>query len=139
MDPGQRQLDIVLPVECDTKIAIVLDEQLAVWQKANVTAFLISGIAGTDSALVGEPYVDGSGNRYLPMFRQPIMIYAADGPAAAASIARPRRAHHCRLPSSAAGVHGGDAVRRLSTHFGPEPGRMSRRWWRRHLWHFRER
>ena len=63
----------------DTKIAIVLDEQLAVWQKANVTAFLISGIAGTDSALVGEPYIDGSGNRYLPMCRQPIMVYAADG------------------------------------------------------------
>ncbi len=64
----------------DTKIAIVLDEQLAAWQKANVTAFLISGIAGTDPALVGEPYVDGSGNRYLPMCRQPIMVYAADRP-----------------------------------------------------------
>src|SRR4249920_3075248 len=62
----------------DTKIAIVLDEQLAVWQKANVTAFLISGIAATDPALVGEPYVDGSGNRYLPMCRQPMMVYAAD-------------------------------------------------------------
>ncbi len=63
----------------DTKIAIVLDEGLAVWQKANVTAFLISGLAGTDPELVGEPYVDGSGNRYLPMCRQPIMVYAADG------------------------------------------------------------
>ena len=63
----------------DTKIAIVLDEGLAVWQKANVTAFLLSGIAGTDPDLVGEPYIDGSGNRYLPMCRQPIMVYAADG------------------------------------------------------------
>ena len=62
----------------DTKIAIILDQQLAVWQKANVTAFLMSGIAATDPALVGEPYVDGSGNRYLPMCRQPIMVYAAD-------------------------------------------------------------
>jgi hypothetical protein len=67
-------------VEFDTKIAVVLDEALAVWQKANVTAFLISGIAGTDPDLVGEPYVDGSGNQYLPMCRQPIMVYAADGP-----------------------------------------------------------
>jgi len=67
------------PVQFDTKIAIVLDEQLAGWQKANVTAFLISGIAATDPTLVGEPYVDGSGNRYLPMCRQPIMVYAADG------------------------------------------------------------
>jgi hypothetical protein len=67
-------------VEFDTKIAVVLDEALAVWQKANVTAFLISGIAGTDPELVGEPYVDGSGSRYLPMCRQPIMVYAADRP-----------------------------------------------------------
>ena len=57
---------------------VVLDDELAVWQKANVTAFLISGIAGTDPTLVGEPYVDASGNRYLPMCRQPIMVYAAD-------------------------------------------------------------
>jgi hypothetical protein len=66
-------------MDFDTRIAIVLDGQLAVWQKANVTAFLISGIAGTDPALVGEPYVDGTGNHYLPMCRQPIMVYAADG------------------------------------------------------------
>src|SRR5712691_2827838 len=65
-------------MQFDTKIAIVLDEQLAGWQKANVTAFLISGIAATDPALVGESYIDGSGNRYLPMCRQPIMVYAAD-------------------------------------------------------------
>jgi len=64
-------------MQFDTKIAIVLDEQLAGWQKA-VTAFLISGISATDPALVGESYIDGSGNRYLPMCRQPIMIYAAD-------------------------------------------------------------
>jgi hypothetical protein len=57
---------------------VVLDDELAVWQKANVTAFLISGIAGTDPTLVGQPYVDASGNRYLPMCRQPIMVYAAD-------------------------------------------------------------
>lgn len=72
--------DSELAVHFDTKIAIILDQQLAVWQKANVTAFLISGIAATDPALVGEPYIDGTGNRYLPMCRQPIVIYAADRP-----------------------------------------------------------
>ena len=36
-------------------------------------------IAGSTPQLVGEAYVDGSGNRYLPMLRQPILIYAADG------------------------------------------------------------
>src|SRR4051794_36018397 len=65
-------------MQFDTKVAVVLREDLAVWQKANVTAFLISGIAGTDPSLVGEPYVDGSGNHYLPMLRQPVLVYAAD-------------------------------------------------------------
>jgi hypothetical protein len=62
----------------DTKVAVVLLEDLPVWQKANAAAFLVSGIAGTTPDLVGEDYVDASGNRYLPMLRQPILIYAAD-------------------------------------------------------------
>ncbi len=64
-----------------TKLAVVLRDDLAVWQKANVTAFLVSGIAGTAPETVGEPYVDGSGNRYLPMFRQPVLVFAADAAA----------------------------------------------------------
>src|SRR5262249_49664226 len=62
----------------DTKIAVVLRDDLAVWQKTNVTAFLVSGIAGTASGVVGEPYRDGSGNEYLPMFVQPVLVYEAD-------------------------------------------------------------
>jgi len=69
-------------MQFDTKIVVVLRDELAVWQKANVTAFLVSGIAGTDPATVGEPYVDGSGNRYLPMLRQPVLVYAAPDAAA---------------------------------------------------------
>lgn len=65
-------------VRFETKFAIVLDESLAVWQKANVTAFLVSGLAATDPSLVGEPYADASGNRYAPMCREPILVYAAD-------------------------------------------------------------
>lgn len=65
----------------DTKIAVVLRDDLAVWQKTNVTAFLVSGIAGTVSGVVGEPYRDASGNQYLPMFVQPVLVYEADGPA----------------------------------------------------------
>ncbi|MGZ4357460.1 MAG: DUF2000 family protein [Gaiellaceae bacterium] len=64
----------------DTKVAVVLIEDLPVWQKANAAAFLVSGIAGSTPPLVGEAYVDGSGNSYLPMLRQPILIYAADSP-----------------------------------------------------------
>ncbi|MBN9390528.1 MAG: DUF2000 family protein [Chloroflexi bacterium] len=62
----------------DTKIAVVLREDLATWQKLNVTAFTISGIAGTVEGIVGENYEDASGNVYLPMIIQPIMIFAAD-------------------------------------------------------------
>jgi hypothetical protein len=65
-------------MEFDTKIAIVLRDDLAVWQKANATAFLISGIAGSDPQTVGEPYIDGSGNSYLPMFRQPVLVFVGD-------------------------------------------------------------
>ena len=61
----------------DTKIAVVLREDLAVWQKLNVTAFLVSGIAGTVEGIIGEPYEDGSGNRYLPMIIQPMMVFSA--------------------------------------------------------------
>ena len=62
----------------DTKVAVALLEDLPVWQKVNAAAFLVSGIAGSTPQLVGDAYVDGSGNRYLPMLRQPILIYAAD-------------------------------------------------------------
>lgn len=48
------------------------------WQKLNVTAFTMSGIGGRQDVL-GEPYVDGDGNTYLPMSKQPILIYAANG------------------------------------------------------------
>ena len=68
-------------MQFDTKIAVVLRDDLAVWQKTNVTAFLVSGIAGTDPATVGEPYEDASGNRYLPMFRQPVLVFGADAAA----------------------------------------------------------
>jgi hypothetical protein len=54
---------------------------LRVWQKTNVTAFLVSGIAGTVPGVVGEPYRDASGNEYLPMLVQPVLVYEADGTA----------------------------------------------------------
>jgi hypothetical protein len=65
-------------MQFDTKIAVVLLEDLAVWQKTNVTAFLVSGIAGTVPGVVGEPYRDASANEYLPMFVQPVLVYEAD-------------------------------------------------------------
>ena len=68
-------------MEFDTKLAVVLRDDLAVWQKTNVTAFLVSGIAASEPGVVGEPYRDSSGNEYLPMFVQPVLVYEADAPA----------------------------------------------------------
>jgi hypothetical protein len=68
-------------VQFETKIAVVLRDDLAVWQKTNVTAFLVSGIAGTVPGAVGEPYRDASGTEYLPMFVQPVLVYEADADA----------------------------------------------------------
>ncbi len=61
----------------DTKIAVVVREDLQTWQKLNVTAFTVSGIAGTQEVM-GEEYVDGSGVSYLPMIKQPVMVFSAD-------------------------------------------------------------
>ena len=68
-------------MQFDTKIAVVLRDDLAVWQRMNVTAFLVSGIAGTVPGVVGEPYRDASGSEYLPMFVQPVLVYEAEGQA----------------------------------------------------------
>ena len=60
----------------DTKIAVVVRADLPVWQKLNVTAFAVSGIAATARQTVGEPYVDASDVRYLPMFGQPVLVFS---------------------------------------------------------------
>ena len=65
-------------MQLDTKLAVVLRDDLAVWQKTNVTAFLVSGVAATVDGVVGEPYRDASGNEYLPMLVQPVLVYEAD-------------------------------------------------------------
>jgi hypothetical protein len=62
----------------ETKIAIGVRADLAVWQQLNVTAFLASGIAAAFGDTIGKPYEDGSGNRYLELFRQPVLVYAGD-------------------------------------------------------------
>lgn len=62
----------------DTKIAIVLRDDLASWQALNVTAFLTSGIVAETPTLIGDPYRDRAGNIYNPMSIQPVIVLAAD-------------------------------------------------------------
>jgi hypothetical protein len=76
-----EEVHAVNSMHFDTKIAVVLRDDLAVWQRLNVAAFLVSGIAGTVPGVVGEPYRDASENQYLPMFVQPVLVYEADGQA----------------------------------------------------------
>lgn len=62
----------------DTKIAIVVRDDLATWQKLNVTAFLTSGIIAQSPAVIGETYRDAVGNVYNPLSIQPIVVLSAD-------------------------------------------------------------
>ena len=63
------------PVRFDTKIAVLLREDLEPWQRLNVTAFLVSGLGGQVPEVIGEPYEDADGVPYLPMFRQPVLVF----------------------------------------------------------------
>jgi hypothetical protein len=64
------------PVRFDTKISVLLRDDLQPWQQLNVCAFLVSGITAANPGLIGEPYVDADGTRYLPMFVQPVLVLA---------------------------------------------------------------
>jgi hypothetical protein len=59
----------------DTKIVIAVRDDIATWQKLNVTAFLAGGLAGAEPKLAGEPYRDASGTGYGPLIRQPIVVF----------------------------------------------------------------
>ncbi|EEF5707875.1 DUF2000 family protein [Salmonella enterica] len=62
----------------DTKIVFIVRDDLPVWQKLNVVAFLATGIAASAPEIIGEPYVDGAGYDYGNMSGQPMLIFSAD-------------------------------------------------------------
>lgn len=62
----------------DTKIAVLLRDDLATWQRLNATAFLVSGVAHAWPQLVGEPYGDADGTAYLAMLGQPVLVFEGD-------------------------------------------------------------
>jgi hypothetical protein len=65
----------------DTKIAVVIRDDLAVWQKLNVVGFLTSGIVGAHEGLIGAAYEDAAGNTYLPLMIQPLIVLSASAAA----------------------------------------------------------
>ena len=61
----------------DTKIVVMLRDDLKPWQELNVTAFLMTGIAAQYPALIGEAYRDRVGHVYNPMSIQPVVVLSA--------------------------------------------------------------
>ncbi|WP_435863387.1 DUF2000 family protein [Streptomyces prunicolor] len=76
------------PIRFDTKIAVLLRTDLEPWQRLNVTSFLVSGLGSQVPEVIGEPYEDADGVRYLPMFRQPVLVFEATKEVLAAAHAR---------------------------------------------------
>ncbi|MFE5093770.1 DUF2000 family protein [Streptomyces sp. NPDC056638] len=62
-------------VRFDTKIAVLLRDDLEPWQRLNVTAFVVSGLGTASPEVIGEPYTDADDTAYLPMFRQPVLVF----------------------------------------------------------------
>jgi hypothetical protein len=63
------------PVRFDTKIAVLLRDDLLTWQRLNITAFLVSGIGTAVPETIGQPYADADDVAYLSMFRQPVLVF----------------------------------------------------------------
>ena len=81
-------MNVTIDGRFDTKIVVLLREDLEPWQALNVTAFLISGIAAADKDLIGDPYEDSDGTEYLAMIRQPVVVFAGDSERLAATHAK---------------------------------------------------
>ena len=61
----------------DTKVAILVHDGLAMWQKLNVTAFLATGMAGALPDAMGAPYEDAAGRLHARLLGQPMLIFSA--------------------------------------------------------------
>lgn len=76
----------------DTKVALIIRDDLLPWQRLNVAAFLATGIAAGAPDALGEPYLDAEGAAFGRMLGQPILVFLAgkDGLEQAARVARER-------------------------------------------------
>ncbi len=110
----------------DTKIALVLRDNLLSWQALNVTAFLMSGIVGAAPEIIGEPYRDREGNAYGSLSIQPVIVLSAD----AETIARVHRRSLERGVSAALYIEdmfatGHDAANRaVFAEWGPDDAKV---------------
>lgn len=75
-------------VRFDTKLIVVLRDDLPVWQQLNMTAFLCTGIAAASPEIIGQPYADADGTAYLAMCRQPVLVFGTDAAGMARTLER---------------------------------------------------
>jgi len=66
------------PLRFETKVAVLVRDDLQTWQRLNVTAFLVSGITAAFPELVGDEYEDADGTTYLPLLGLPVVVLEAD-------------------------------------------------------------
>ncbi len=85
------------PIRFETKVAVVVRDDLETWQRLNVTAFLVSGVTAAFPELVGQPYEDADGTAYLALLGQPVVVLEAD---AATLRTAHQRARGRQLPMS---------------------------------------
>lgn len=60
------------------KLAVAVRDDLEIWQKLNLTAFVTSGITSTCPDMIGEEYVDASGRTYPALFGVPVRVFGGD-------------------------------------------------------------
>ena len=108
----------------DTKVALIVRDDLAAWQKLNVVAFLATGVAAEAPEALGEPYEDAAGRRYGRMLGQPMLVFSADlnGLQAAHRQALSREPRSC--PTCTRCFRPG-TTRPTATCFGPAMRRIS--------------
>lgn len=62
----------------DSKVTLIVRNDLATWQRLNVVAFLATGIASAAPEIMGESYIDAAGNHYGNLSGQPMLIFETD-------------------------------------------------------------
>ena len=63
----------------DTKTAIVVRDDLEMWQRLNVTGFLATGLAAAYPYLVGAEYRDADGCEYHRLLGVPMLVFEGTG------------------------------------------------------------
>jgi hypothetical protein len=105
-----------------TKAAVVVRDDLAPWQRLNVTAFLVSGIiAAAEPEAIGAAYEDADGVGYLPLLVQPLLVFEASSGhlrrarARASSRGVPLAIYTTEMFSTGSDAENRAAVRRVAT------------------------